>query len=198
MLSIQHVLFILLAYLLGSIPVGYLIVKQVMGENILQQGSGNIGSTNVGRVAGKKWSFITQILDMLKGLTPVGICLLFSSENTPELLVYALGTAAILGHNFSLFLKGKGGKGVNTTLGAAVLLSPLAVFGAVASYFLVKWQFKFVSLGSLVLGAVMPLIEWILNGLNPTFYFLLLCFLLILVRHHSNIKRLLHKKELQA
>jgi len=191
---------LLLTYLLGSIPVGYLLVKYATGKNILKQGSGNIGSTNVGRVAGNKWSLATQLLDMLKGLLPVGLFLLFSAHYNmqSDVLVYLFALAAILGHNFSIFLRFKGGKGVNTTLGAAVLLAPIAVFSSVAVYFVVKWLFKYVSVGSMVLAFSMPVVEWIQNGASNTFYFLLLCFLLILLRHQSNIRRLLSKKELNA
>ena len=187
-------------YLLGSIPVGYLLVKYVTGKNILEQGSGNIGSTNVGRVAGKKWSLATQLLDMLKGLLPVALYLLFSVhlKIQSDRLVYLFALAAILGHNFSIFLHFKGGKGVNTTLGATVLLAPVAVFSSVAVFFVVKWLFKYVSVGSMVLALTMPLVEWIQNGTSNTFYFLLLCSLLILLRHQNNIKRLLRKKELNT
>lgn len=189
-----------LTYLLGSIPVGYLLVKYVTGKNILEQGSGNIGSTNVGRVAGKKWSVATQLLDMLKGLLPVALYLLFSEhfKIQSDLLIYFFALAAILGHNFSIFLRFKGGKGVNTTLGAVVLLAPVAVFSSVAVFFVVKWLFKYVSVGSMVMALTMPLVEWIQNGSSTNFYFLLFCFLLILLRHQSNIRRLLSKKELNA
>ncbi len=187
-------------YLWGSIPVGYLVVKYATGKNILEHGSGNIGSTNVGRVADKKWSLVTQLLDMLKGLLPVALCLLYSDQinSISNILVYLFALAAILGHNFSVFLRFKGGKGVNTTLGAAVLLAPLAVFSAVAVFFIVKWLFKYVSVGSMVLALTMPAVEWIQNGTSYTFYFLLLCFFFILMRHQSNIRRLLSKKELNA
>ncbi len=200
MYTIILIALIFLTYLLGSIPVGYLLVKYATGKNILEQGSGNIGSTNVGRVAGKKLSLATQLLDMLKGLLPVALYLLFSGQFNihSDKLVYLFALAAILGHNFSIFLRFKGGKGVNTTLGAAVLLAPIAVFTSVAVFFVVKHWFKYVSLGSMVLALTMPLVELIQNGTSNTFYFLLLCFVLILLRHHSNIRRLLSKKELNT
>jgi len=195
-----EVITIVFAYLLGSIPVGYILTKVSTGKNILEQGSGNVGSTNVKRVAGKKIALITQLLDMLKGLLPVGIYLFLArieGITTPFYFVYALALASILGHNFSIFLKFKGGKGVNTTLGASILLAPIPVLISVLVYFIVKWQFKFVSLGSICLALSLPVSGLIIYHHTPTFYYLLICALLIVVMHHKNIKRLLSGKELR-
>ena len=189
--------FVLLSYLLGSVPVGYLITKFTTGKNILQLGSGNVGSTNVRRVAGKKMAILTQLLDMTKGLLPVAVYLFFlddKNENS-EFYIYILALAAILGHDFSVFLKFKGGKGVNTTLGASVLIAPFSVFVSVAIYFIVKWQFKYVSLGSLMLGVSLPLTELIFHGTTLTFYYLLICSILIILLHRTNITRLLNNQE---
>lgn len=199
MFTAQNIALLVLTYIWGSIPFGYILVKWASGKNILELGSGNIGSTNVKRVAGKKLSLITQLLDMLKGLAPVGLFLVLNTqEDFNELLVYALAVAAILGHNFSIFLKFKGGKGVNTTLGASVLLAPFAVFVSVGIYFLVKWRFRFVSLGSMALALTLPLADLVINGISSTFYFLLFCALLMLLTHQSNIKRLIKQKELNV
>ena len=192
--------FVLLSYLVGSIPVGYLLTKLLTGKNILKQGSGNVGSTNVGRVAGKKIAVVTQLLDMTKGFLPVAIYLFFADEKigSSYLYVYWLALAAIIGHDFSVFLKFKGGKGVNTTLGASVLLAPISVFISVAIYFIVKWQFKYVSLGSIILGILLPLTEFIFHGFNSTFYYLLVCMGLIILMHRTNIVRLLNQQELSS
>ena len=191
-----EIIFLLLSYFLGSIPVGYLLTKFYTGQNILEQGSGNVGSTNVRRVAGKKLSIITQVLDILKGLLPVALFLVFKPSVSTPYYILMLALAAIVGHDFSLFLKFKGGKGVNTTLGASVLLAPYSVFIAVGLYFIVKWRFKYVSLGSMVIAFTIPLIEIILHGLTPTFYYLLICSFLIVVLHRENIIRLIKGKEL--
>ena len=193
-----EILFILLTYLLGSIPVGYILTKFYTGQNILELGSGNLGSTNVRRVAGKKLSIVTQILDMLKGLLPVALFLLFKPSTSTPYYVFILALAAILGHDFSLFLKFKGGKGVNTTLGASVLLAPFSVFIAVGLYFIVKWRFKYVSLGSIVIAFTIPLVEIILYGLTPTFRYLLICSLLIIFTHRENIIRLIKGQEISS
>ncbi len=187
-----------LAYLLGSIPFGYIFTKYFTGTNILEKGSGNIGSTNVGRIAGKKVARITQVCDMLKGLLPVAVVMIIEERNLyhfDESLILLVALAAILGHDFSVFLKFKGGKGVNTTLGASLLIAPYSVFIAVMIYFGVKWKYKIVSLGSLCLAISLPVTEWIMRSLSSHFYFLLLSAGLIIIRHIPNIKRLLNGTE---
>lgn len=192
--------FILLSYLLGAIPFGYILTRYYTGKNILKIGSGNVGSTNVGRVAGKKIAIITQLLDMLKGLLPVAVYLYFFDDNKidTEFFVYCIALAAIIGHDFSIFLKFKGGKGVNTTLGASVLLAPFSVFISVAIYFIVKWRLKYVSLGSIILAISLTITELLIHGLSSTFYYLFVCMTLIILLHRTNIKRLLNKEELSS
>ena len=197
--SAMPIILIVATYLIGSIPVGYLLTRYATGKNIREYGSGNIGSTNVKRIAGKKIALITQLLDMLKGLLPVSLYLIFfSNSDASSYWVYGIALAAILGHDFSVFLKFKGGKGVNTTLGASVLLAPVAVFASVALYFIVKWRFKYVSLGSLVLAAALPIISFIQSNITPTFYYLLICTALITVLHAKNIQRLLRNEEIPS
>lgn len=193
-----EILFIFLSYLLGSIPFGYIVVKVATGKNLVEYGSGNVGSTNVKRIGGRKLSIITQLLDMLKGLLPVAIFLLLDYNSSIQYYIYMLALASILGHNFSLFLKFKGGKGVNTTLGASVLIAPYSVFIAVGVYYIVKWKFKFVSLGSLLLATTMPIVEYIIHKANPVFYYLIISSLLIIIMHRKNIIRLIKGEELSC
>ncbi len=195
-----QIAFVLFSYFLGSIPFGYLLTKRFVGKNLMEEGSGNIGSTNVKRVAGRKISIITQLLDMFKGLLPVALFYIFIDKKLPanDFLVYAIALSAILGHDFSFFLKFKGGKGVNTTLGASILIAPLPVLISVAIYFFVRWRFKYVSLGSILLAVSLPLSEILISGMGTKFYYLLICMSLIIILHHKNIKRLFMKKELQA
>ena len=186
------------AYLIGSVPFGYIFTKRIAGINIREHGSGNIGSTNVRRVAGPEVALFTQLCDMLKGLMPVGAVVYLQYSNIytfDEFFVYAVGLASILGHNFSLFLKFKGGKGVNTTLGASVLLAPVSVFASVLVYFLVKWRSGYVSLGSLCLALTLTLTEMMIHPISYLFYYLLTCSLLIVLMHISNIKRLVEGTE---
>lgn len=198
MTYLQEIFFLLITYLWGSIPVGFLLTKYSTGKNILELGSGNIGSTNVKRVVGKKMSIITQLLDMLKGILPVALFLIFNPATSTPYYIFMLALTAIIGHDFSLFLKFKGGKGVNTTLGASLLLAPYSVFISVAIYFIVKWRFKFVSLGSIILAITMPLTELILHRLTPTFYFLIVSSVLIIFLHKKNIIRLAQGTELHS
>jgi acyl phosphate:glycerol-3-phosphate acyltransferase len=196
-LTIEIVLLIV-TYIWGSIPYGYILTKMYTGKNILEWGSGAVGATNVGRVAGKKASFFTQNLDILKGFIPIALFLLFHHKisGIPQNFVCFLAIAAIIGHDFSLFLRFKGGKGVATTLGASVMIAPFSVIIAVVLFFMVKWQFKYASLGSLSLAFSMPLTELILHRITPAFYYLSVCAALIILAHYKNIGRLLHGKEL--
>ena len=193
-----QITYFLLSYLLGAIPFGYILTRYYTGKNIMEIGSGNVGSTNVGRVAGKKFAVITQLLDMFKGLLPVAVYLYFIDDNKTgsDFYVYCVALSTIIGHDFSIFLKFKGGKGVNTTLGASVLIAPFSVFISVAIYFIVKWRFKYVSLGSIILGITLPLTELFIHGLSSSFYYLLVCTILIILLHRKNINRLLHMREL--
>ena len=189
---------IVLSYLLGSIPFGYLFTRKFTGKNIREHGSGNIGSTNVKRVAGSKVALITQLCDMLKGLLPVGAILLlkyFKIFTFPDTYIYLIGLTAILGHNFSIFLNFKGGKGVNTTLGASILLSPIPVLISVLVYYMVKWATKYVSLGSICLSITLPVCEFLIHKSIYEFYYFILCAALIIVMHLPNIFRLINGNE---
>jgi glycerol-3-phosphate acyltransferase PlsY len=150
-----EILLVLLAYSMGSIPFGYLFTKKLTGKNIFDLGSGNIGSTNVGRIAGKKIAVLTQVCDMSKGLLPEALTYFLNTENIfhfEKHFIFVVALSTILGHDFSIFLKLKGGKGVNTTLGASLLLAPFSVAVSVLLYFLVKWKYNFVSLASICLA----------------------------------------------
>ena len=193
-----EILLILISYLIGSIPFGYIYTKKALGINIREHGSGNIGSTNVKRVAGKKIALITQLCDMLKGLLPVSVILFLEYNNYylfDNFFIYGIALATILGHNFSIFLKFKGGKGVNTTLGASLLLSPYSVFASVIVYFLVKWSSRYVSLGSICLAVTLTLTDLFIHRITYLFYYLLTCTIIILIMHFPNVKRLINGTE---
>jgi glycerol-3-phosphate acyltransferase PlsY len=193
MMIAVEIFFCLIAYLAGSIPFGYLFTKKYTGKNIRELGSGNIGSTNVKRVAGGKIALYTQLCDMAKGFLPVGIVWFLQTYNIvafDEFFIYAVALASILGHNFSIFLKFKGGKGVNTTLGASLLLSPIAVLTSVLVYYIIKWSTKYVSLGSICLAISLPIVVLVQHKSNFLFYYFVTCFVLITLRHIPNIMRL--------
>jgi len=197
-MSSFHYLLLVLAYFSGAVPYGYLLTRKSTGLNILKEGSGNIGSTNVGRIAGKTVALQVQLLDMMKGLVPVALVLFLDTMawmDFPDYFVYLVAFLTIIGHNFSVFLRFRGGKGVNTTLGATVLLAPIPVFLSVAVYFLVKWRFKFVSAGSMALAISLPVIAFLINASPNIQLYLLICSFMILIRHTGNLKRLMAGKE---
>lgn len=197
---------LIIVYLWASVPYGYIIAKIFTGKDIRQYGSGNIGSTNVKRIGGKRIALATQLLDMAKGLLPVFLIMyalpLSSHDNIndsfisyPRLCTYSTAICSIMGHNFSIFLRFKGGKGVNTTLGASLLISPLVVLLAVPVYYITKYLSHYVSLGSICLGLSLPLFEYLIYGSNENFYYFIICSVFIILSHQKNIQRLIRKQE---
>ena len=188
---IPAVLFVLFAYLLGSIPVGVILAK-LRGRDPRTAGSGNIGATNVMRTAGKALGIATLVGDTLKGVVPVALALHWG---LPEHVTAAAGFAAFAGHLFPIYLKFKGGKGVATALGVFLTLAPTAILIAAVFFFasLLKW--RYVSLGSLVGMGLIPFILFALRA--PTAYALLSIPVALLVfwKHKENIRRLMAGKE---
>ncbi|MGB9755294.1 MAG: glycerol-3-phosphate 1-O-acyltransferase PlsY [Desulfurella sp.] len=184
------ILISIVSFILGSIPSGYLIGK-IKGVDIRKIGSGNIGASNAFRVLGKKEGAITLLLDMLKGLVIVAIVWFIFKKS-----IYAEISAvfAVLGHDFSLFLKFKGGKGVATTYGVCLLFSPYAFIG-IALWLIILKITRYASLASLLsFGIALTIILFVNTNTNVKFLFITL-FLLMLARHYSNIVRLLQGKE---
>lgn len=187
------------AYLLGAIPFGYLIGR-ARGVNVLQAGSGNIGATNVGRVLGWRWGILVFVLDFLKGAVPVLLARLLppptDSELYPHTLPVVAGIAAFLGHLFPIYLGFRGGKGVATGAGVIAVLVPLLTVIVLATWGLVLWATRYVSLASLAAAAMLFGLRlvicpapWHKEHLVVTL-FCLVGTLLVFVRHHSNIRRL--------
>ena len=185
------------SYLLGSIPFGYLLVRIFRGEDVRQSGSGNIGATNVSRKS-PALGAVTLVLDALKGATAVVLAYVVADHMMaeppgPEQL--ALGALfAVVGHIFPVWLKFRGGKGVATGLGAFLLLAPKAVLIAVAIFVAVVVISRYVSLGSIVAVAAFPFLAWLVGQFYVSHIGLALMAvtsLLIIARHHENIRRLL-------
>ncbi|HNQ46568.1 MAG TPA: glycerol-3-phosphate 1-O-acyltransferase PlsY [Syntrophorhabdus sp.] len=177
---------IVFAYLLGSVPVGLLLSK-IKGADPRAVGSGNIGATNVMRAAGKITGALTLIGDVLKGLIPVMIAFMLGET---KIIVTAAGLAAFLGHLFPVFLRFKGGKGVATALGVYLGLDPFAVLIAIIIFVLTISKWGFVSLGSLVGVAAMPLLLYFLSAPVQYIYLVLIIGALIFIKHKDNIRRL--------
>jgi glycerol-3-phosphate acyltransferase PlsY len=179
------------AYLVGSIPTGLLLGK-AYGIDVRKEGSGNIGATNLYRTVGRKVGIITLIGDCLKGLLPV---LLVTLSSFPPELAAWVGLAAFCGHVFSVFLKFRGGKGVATALGVFLALAPLAVAIAMALFAVLMYLWRYVSLGSIAAAAAMPLAVYFLGGSRTVTLVTVIISLIVIVRHHENIGRLLSGKE---
>jgi acyl phosphate:glycerol-3-phosphate acyltransferase len=181
---------IALGYILGSIPFGYLLVKSFHGEDVRTTGSGNIGATNVARKF-PGLGAVTLLLDALKGLGPV---LLVSKAfpAQPE-LPFITALAAVTGHIFPVWLRFRGGKGVATGLGSFALLTPKAILVALLVFVLVLAIFRFVALGSITASASLPVAAFLLKeGPRPLgIVMLAAASLLIIVKHHTNIARML-------
>jgi len=190
-----EILYVIISYCIGAIPFG-LVVSQRSGIDIRQEGSKNIGATNVARLLGKKMGALTLICDVLKGLVPI-LCasMLMKGKPNAELVVPLCGAAAVVGHMFPVYLKFKGGKGVATALGVFLFLSPLAILGCLAVFLAAVYFSGFVSLGSL-LGSGSIIIFLFLLG-APAWKLYLATFIAILIwaKHHQNIGRLLSGTE---
>ena len=182
------------AYLLGSIPFG-LLIGRMRGIDIRQVGSCNIGATNVLRSVGKGWGILALLLDALKGYIPAaGFPWLLNElallAGAPAWLKIACGCAAILGHNFPIYLRFKGGKGVATSAGVLLGIAPLALLIGLGVFAVVFGISRFVSLGSITAAIVIPLAGFLLyeGRLIPSV--LTVLGLLVIWRHKANIARL--------
>lgn len=184
----------MMSFLLGSLPFGYIIVKLATGKDIRKEGSGNIGSTNVKRVAGKKISLIVQALDIIKGLIPVLVYKLLGGRDTNVACVIA--SLSVIGHIFSPFLNFKGGKGINTTLGAFILICPIPVIISILIHITLKLITNIVSIRSIILSLSIPTISYLLNYEVEIVQMTFIIAIIIIYAHRENIKRLINKKEI--
>jgi glycerol-3-phosphate acyltransferase PlsY len=195
-------IFVATAYLLGSIPFGYLLVKHVFtrGEDVRNIGSGGIGATNVTRRAGVKGGVLTYILDVAKGAA--GVLLMRTMAGDDYFWIGAAAIAAIVGHVFPVFLGFRGGKGVATGVGVYLALAPFAVLPTLVLWALIVYVSRYVSLGSIIATAAVPLWTLLYYGFvqpSPHLRALLIIGVagcaLIVATHRENISRLLHGAE---
>jgi len=185
-------LLLLSAYLLGSIPFG-LLISHARGVDIRSKGSGNIGATNVFRMVGKPWGLLCFALDFAKGLgaaLALPPLLAASLSDSPNVALWA-GTASILGHNFPVWLKFKGGKGIATSGGVLAGAAPWALLTGLVTWLLVMAVSRIVSLASILAALAVAISGWIAYPDNPVLAGILTVLGLIAVwRHRSNIQRL--------
>ncbi len=176
------------AYLIGAIPTGVILTKLAGGEDIRNAGSGNIGATNVYRVAGRKLGIITLVGDCLKGVIPLAIAIW--GFHLSEMGVALVALAAFIGHCYPVYLGFKGGKGVATALGIFLILSPLSVLCVLGVFVLVLWRWRYISLASISAAAAIPLLILLFEGSATLFGATLLIAALVIWKHRANIERL--------
>ncbi len=196
------IIYVAASFLLGSVPFGY-ITARILGRDITKEGSGNIGATNVSRVLGPVPGIIVLIFDALKGYLPVYFCLNYvqapiSSPSLINPLAYLCGIAAVLGHSFSPFLKFRGGKGVATSFGVVLALFPSPTLSGVLTFTVIVLLTRVVSVASICASSVVLFL--VLSSEGYDFYgrlFVFFACLIIILRHRSNIERILSGEERQ-
>jgi acyl phosphate:glycerol-3-phosphate acyltransferase len=196
-----YVIVVCVAYLLGSIPFGFLLVRLVRKQDIRTQGSGNIGATNVLRSGAKGLGILTFVFDGAKGYAAVAVANYLARGKDPATLHYVAivaGLCVILGHIFPFWLRFKGGKGVATAFGAFLALCPLAALVALALWIAVVALTRYVSLGSILAAVALPFLTlWFSPGrygyASGTAVFV--CCWIVVVKHRQNILRLMHGTE---
>ena len=180
---------IVLSYLIGSIPFGFLLTKVFLKKDIREIGSGNIGATNVLRTGNKLLGYGTLILDIFKAVIPV----LIIKYQYPEFL-FLSSLSIFLGHVFPIWLKFKGGKGVATYLGILFCINYILGFVFIISWFLIFLISKYSSLSSLIASLTIPIYHFFIID-NENYYFFIILFILIFYTHRKNIKRLINNTE---
>ena len=180
------------AYLIGSIPTGYLIVKAKTGQDIRTVGSGSTGATNVKRVLGKKWFFIVMVLDAMKGALPVILAKIFILAGSALGLAPVIASiAVIVGHSKSLFLQFKGGKSVASGVGTIIALNWIAGITIAVVWGIITYVTRYVSVGSIVALTLSPFIMYFLNAPVAYIAYCALGAIYIVYLHRENIKRLI-------
>lgn len=196
-MEVKLIIFLIIAYFMGSIPTGVVIGKKFKGIDIREHGSKNTGATNAYRVLGLQYGIIVLLADALKGYLPVFLASLAGLVGWQLILV---GLVTIVGHTLSIFLKFKGGKGVATSLGVFIYLVPNIVLILLVVFLLIAFSTKYVSLASVSAAGLFPILVLFMpvrEGLGKwnMFGFALVIALFVIFKHRSNIQRLLHGNE---
>ena len=195
-LIFQLLITIIIAYIIGSIPTGYLIVKTKTGEDIRNVGSGSTGATNVKRVLGKKWFFIVMLLDAFKGALPVILAKIFISVGTTYGLAPVLAAVAvIIGHSKSCFLQFKGGKSVASGVGTILALNWQVGLVVAAIWGTITYFTKYVSVGSIIALLISPILMYTFKSPIGYIFYCAIGAIYIVYLHKENIVRLINGNE---
>lgn len=189
----------LFGYLLGSVPTGIVLTRLFSKVDPRETGSKNIGATNIYRTAGKLLGVLTLLGDMVKGIIPIWMAIMWSPRDLlgiPDLWIAIVGLSPILGHIFPIFLGFKGGKGVATALGIYLVISPVSVLIEFLVFAFIVWKWRIIALGSIVCAATIPILIAFFRSDSQAYFILsVIIAALILYRHQSNIARLLQGTE---
>jgi len=189
------ILFMIIGYVIGSVPSGVLISIASRGIDPRQAGSGNIGATNILRVVGKKEAALTLLADILKGLISVWVAFFMKIEQP---FIFLIGSSAILGHLFPLFLKLKGGKGVAVSFGVFLGIAPKIALIAFVIWCIGFWGGRYSSTGALAAFGSLPFLALLIRPEPIFILFSTVLSIVVYFRHWENIRRLLHGEEKQA
>lgn len=193
---IDLILTLIIAYVIGSIPTGYLIVKAKTGQDIRTIGSGSTGATNVKRVLGKKWFFTVMLLDALKGALPVVLAKLFVTAGASYGLAPVIAAVAvIIGHSKSCFLGFKGGKSVASGVGTILALNWMVGLIIAVVWGIITYSTKYVSVGSMIALFISPFLMYYFNSPIAYICYCALGAVYIIYLHRENIKRLINGNE---
>jgi glycerol-3-phosphate acyltransferase PlsY len=184
-----EILLVVFAYFVGSIPFAYIFVRSITGRDVRAEGSGNVGATNALRSAGWKVGVTVTVLDTAKGSLAVWAMMVFNPESA---WLAASMLAVVVGHCFPLWLGFRGGKGVATGFGAFLIIAPLSALAALGVWFIVLVAFRWVSLASMIATASFPVLVQLIDRPDwITLVSVAAAAILIVVRHHSNIRQLI-------
>ncbi len=191
MSALEYILVAVVGYLVGSIPFAVLIGR-IHGVDILKEGSGSPGATNVKRSVGRMAGNLCFVVDFMKGLIAAGWPQLpFLGFSNPLVLGIVGLLAAVIGHSFSVFISFRGGKGVSTTIGGLLAIMPMVLLVAIVVWAIVYHLTRYVSLASIILGVSLPLLATLFKESVQVVGLCVFISLFIIVRHRSNIKRLI-------
>ena len=185
----------LLGFLLGSVPFSWILARLVGGLDIRSVGSGNVGATNVARALGYGAGAVALLLDAVKGAGAALLGRALAVDGPSEIGALVAGGMAVVGHNFTPFLRFRGGKGVATGAGVFAIVAPQALLASVAVFAVVVGFSRTVSLASLLAAAALPLAAWLGGCRGEVTTLALLVALLVIVRHRANLSRLARGEE---